>query len=260
MQEGAEASPKNSMRTKSFYEQVIDRVKERKESGDPVEFGPGCITYSLSDIQQSKPLSFGFQSLQGKKYENKFFDDFSTEKHSHYPEIKTLAEKYVDKFPQLYEDGTGFYFYSENPGSGKTLLACIIANEIHRRYNVPSQVYTFSELFDLYKESYDNPDISEFRILNVIRTVPLLILDEISFEENVTKWVKDQVFKAIDARYKSGKPTIFTSNVHVDELPYHSRVASRINEICVFQEFPNYDHRIDEGEKKQSLLLRKIME
>ena len=238
------------------WEKVKEKVKNKQSSsiGDP-------ITFSIEEIQASsiKPLCYSYGSDQVEKYEGKLLDSFSTDSDRSYINIKKIAVGYIGKWKELSKNGVGMYFYSDNPGSGKTLLACIVANEIYSRYKVPSQLYTMNDLFMLFQESFNNPDVSSLRILNVIKNVPLLILDEIGFESKKTDWRHDKVLEVVDARYKSGKPTIFTSNRNIYDLPYHPRVSSRIEEMGVIIQFPDYDHRQDQADTRQKILLSKIM-
>jgi DNA replication protein DnaC len=214
----------------------------------------------MQDIQADslKPLCYAYGSEQANKYEGKLLVDFTTDKERGYTKIKKIAEAYLTKWEGLSKEGIGMYFYSDSVGCGKTLLACIIANELYNRNKVASQIYTMNDLFTLFQESFSNSDISSLRILNVIKSVPLLILDEIGFEAKKTDWRHDKVLEIIDTRYQSGKPTIFTSNVDIKDLPYHPRVASRVEEMGVLIEFPDYDHRQDEADKRQKQLLNKI--
>ena len=66
---------------------------------------------------------------------------------------------------------------------------------------------------------------------------PLLIIDDLGAERN-TEAAQGHVFSVIDSRYRSRKPLIVTTNLHLDQLQNpadmtHARIYSRVLEMCV---------------------------
>lgn len=78
---------------------------------------------------------------------------------------------------------------------------------------------------------------------------PLLILDDFGMERQ-TEYALEQVFNVIDARYRSGRPLIITTNLSLAELKTpksreHARIYDRILEMCQPVNFGSNGRRAD---------------
>ena len=65
----------------------------------------------------------------------------------------------------------------------------------------------------------------------------LLIIDDLGAERG-TEYAVENVFNVIDRRYRSGKPLIITTNLHLSMLIneqslYKKRIYDRILELCI---------------------------
>ena len=65
----------------------------------------------------------------------------------------------------------------------------------------------------------------------------LLIIDELGAERG-TEYAVENVFNVIDRRYRSGKPLIITTNLHISMLTNEQsldkkRIYDRILELCI---------------------------
>ena len=70
--------------------------------------------------------------------------------------IKKILNAFIFGFDNFRREGKGLYIESTAHGSGKTLLACIIANEILKRDNTVSVKYTtVPDYLELMKQKYD---------------------------------------------------------------------------------------------------------
>ena len=127
------------------------------------------------------------------------------------------AEKYVNEF----EPGKtkhGLYFYGDF-GVGKTFIMCAIANELALSKKVKSMIVYTPDFFRELKHSIGQDTFHEK--LNYIKTVPLLILDDIG-SETISTWIRDDVLGAIlQYRMMEGLPTLYTSNYDYDGLEDH---------------------------------------
>jgi len=213
----------------------------------------------------TKPLNQAFDTVQADNYKGIGFShfDFGVYKDESirrtYVRIMQLARGYVRNWEDMKKNGEGFYLWSKNAGSGKTLMACMIANELFKRYKVPSQVLTMSTIFKMIQDTFDNEDISELKLFNIIEHIPLLIIDEIGSENRTSDWKHDKVSEIIDMRYNARKPVIFTSNLHFEDFKYHDRVKSRIDEMSIMFEFPKFDYRRVISDRREELLLNKLV-
>ena len=188
------------------------------------------------------------------KYKNKTFVDYDNK---FIPENQVRVRKimeYAAEFSECLKTGKSIYIFSDNPGVGKTFLACALLqeiagyaaewfyNEVDRmpmiQYGVQLDntylpVY-FADSAELVDSRFEEESIGE---LSKARRADFLVLDDV-FNERDTEFALGEVAKLINHRYKARKPTIFTSNHKYDELVSDTygvkldRVASRLDEMC----------------------------
>ena len=245
-----------------------EQVQNNLDQGNIDPFKDRSVTMELSKVE-TKSLNQFFDTDHKGIYGRVKSDDFVVDKlidgeidaelSKEYGKIKKLAISYVKNFLDEEIKGTGLYLHSDRAGSGKTLLACIIANGIAKVHGLSSQMFTMSYFLAQLQRSFNDPRVSEDQLWMAVEHTPLLIIDELAFEgADKSGWKEEQVFNMVDSRYRAGKEVIITSNIGIDTLPYHERVASRIRQICIPLPFPNYDHREENGQRKAELLLSKL--
>lgn len=121
-------------------------------------------------------------------------------------------------------------------GSGKTLLACCIANALMKMEQTVLFVVV-PDLLDKIKATYDQsrtPGIyTEHELLETARTVPLLILDDLG-AHNYTEWTKNKIYSILNYRLNHKLPVIITTNISLENLEEHlgERTTSRIFQMC----------------------------
>lgn len=127
------------------------------------------------------------------------------------------ADSYIERFvPGKTADG--LYFYGDF-GVGKSYLLAAVANELARRKNVRSLMVYVPDFFREMKAAIGDQSVSEK--LQYIKSVPLLILDDIG-AETVTSWVRDDLLGSIlQYRMTEKLPTLYTSNFNYDQLEEH---------------------------------------
>lgn len=165
--------------------------------------------------------------------------------------ISGLCKKYVNEFEIMKKENTGIIF-TGSIGSGKSFLACCIANAlIEQCYSV--KVTNFAEIlnkmqgFDTDKEKY---------IANLMR-YDLLLIDDLGIERD-TAYSSEQIYNVIDSRMKSQKPTIVTTNLSIDELSNtnnraQKRIYDRILEMCpITLVITGQSRRIENSEIKRN--------
>lgn len=90
--------------------------------------------------------------------------------------------------------------------------------------------------------------------LDSLNRYKLLIIDDLGMERG-TEYALEQVFSVIDARSKSGKPLIVTTNLTLSELQNppdlaHHRIYSRVLAMCTPILFTGGDMRREQAQKK----------
>lgn len=142
------------------------------------------------------------------KYEGLTFEDYEVD------EDNQIAVKAAHKLLENLNQGAFFY---GSFGTGKTMLAAIIAQEHLKR----GRSVLFVKLPDLLRSvraTYSKESkASDVEVLQQIYNVPILILDDVKAVRQ-SKFAGDMLFGIIDARDNAGLQTIMTSNNTLKEL------------------------------------------
>ncbi|MGI5873170.1 MAG: ATP-binding protein [Bacillota bacterium] len=125
-------------------------------------------------------------------------------------------------------------------GSGKTFLAAAIANALIEA-GVDVDFTVVPDFLDRLRESFgDDSEESESDLMNEVKRVPVLILDDLG-AHNYTDWSIKTIFAILNYRVNYEKPTIVTTNLErrdIEEL-LGSRIYSRLMEACRFFRLEN---------------------
>ena len=161
-------------------------------------------------------------------------------------QAKTISESvknYLDHIDELEKEGKGFYFWSETKGSGKTMIAAAIANELITKYRRFAKFATSLDILDEIKATFNkNSEDTESKLLSDLSRADFLIIDDFG-TERVTDWVGEKFYQIINGRYINKKVTIYTSNHDLNTLQYDERVKSRIKERSFMVHFPEQSIR-----------------
>ena len=65
-----------------------------------------------------------------------------------------IAKSFVEQFKKYQKAGKGLYIYSKTKGSGKTLLACSLANGVMEHLDICVKFVSVPELLEMTKKSY----------------------------------------------------------------------------------------------------------
>lgn len=169
---------------------------------------------------------------------------------------KKIVNAFVQRFAEFEQSGRGLYIYSKCKGSGKTFLACILANEITARRPFSMKFITLPDLIELVK-SKDELDRQTLEGLYACR---LLILDDIGAHDGGQAWINEAIFRLIDYRYRYRKPVIFTSNCEVSKLDCGERIADRIEAMTIPLLMPEVRIRQKIAARETGEFLKGVME
>ena len=118
-------------------------------------------------------------------------------------------------------------------GSGKTLLACSIANSLLEGGKEVLFVVV-PDLLDQIRATYDHSNgYTEQDLIEAARGVGILILDDMG-AHNYTEWTRNKLYSIINHRMNNRLPTVITTNLDLAELEEHvgERTTSRIIQMC----------------------------
>lgn len=167
---------------------------------------------------------------------------------------KKIANNFVLQFDKFRKEGRGLYISSNTKGSGKTMLACCIANEILKRnkFNNLSVKYTsITEYIELVSRRSEESK----EILDSLLDASLLIVDDIGAVNDEKGWMSNAIFRLVNRRHENLLPTIYTSNLEISELKCGERTSSRIYEDTYPIMMPEVSIRkIKADESKQKFL------
>jgi DNA replication protein DnaC len=145
--------------------------------------------------------------------------------------VLDFVRAYAESLPN-----TEGLFLSGPVGTGKTYLtACLVNHLIEKEIRV-----LFGNVLDLLgriRKSYDpETQEEEWRIMDEMAAVPLLIIDDLG-KEKVRPWVEQTLYHIVDARYRENKALVVTSNYSLGDLEKRYEevgpaLASRISEMC----------------------------
>lgn len=202
-----------------------DEEKERKKEEEQKELE----NKRLKKLNALK-LKLKKQSEVPTRYQESDINSFVSENNQQ-EEKKQFCKKYIENFIQGLSVGRSMIFCGTT-GTGKTLLACAIANEIIEKHQRSVLFTTTIKAIRKIKSTYSSSsEKTEQEIINEFLNYDLLILDElgVQFGSDSEKVI---LFEIINERYQEKKPTIMISNLAYESLRNYvdDRVLDRMRE------------------------------
>lgn len=145
---------------------------------------------------------------------------------------------YLENLEENIESGKGIYFWSDAKGSGKTMVAAAIANELIHNHKRFVKFATSLDILDEIRATYNkDSEESESKLLHDLVTADFLIIDDFG-TERATDWAGEKFYQIVNKRYINKKVTFYTSNYDLNTLKYDDRISSRIRERTFIVHFP----------------------
>lgn len=178
--------------------------------------------------------------LRKKSFRNFLLEYYSKQHKDSFGEIThfEIAVKALEKCRSFVKD----YLSGKNPrglyifgsvGSGKTHLACSIANELIKAGTEVLFVVVPDYLEEIKQSWGQSNEFNEKEILDMAREVAVLIMDDLG-AHSYSDWTKSKIYAVLNHRINNNLPTIVTSNLEYMEIGSYLdyRISSRITELC----------------------------
>lgn len=240
--------------------EVLDRIRVRQI--------PDTGEILLSDEQECefllpsgrRDLKAGFfrkaRSMVPFEFINKTVSDFEWGKYAGYDitTIRTFVSNYINEFESFQKRGMGIYIYSGTKGSGKTLLASIILNEISKRYAVNTKFATVLDFIEITKKGFNDSGEEVKKIYEAA----VLVLDDLGVQMS-KEWIESSLYQLLNYRYNNKLVTIYTSNIRYTDMKIDDRIVDRIDATSYLISIPEVPvrHKMKKAEKDK--LMDEIM-
>lgn len=219
------------------------------EDGNGYEFflAPDKVTQEETSFRRERAMMpFEFLGLTGKDFcWNRYRAD--TEK------SKDMINKYIIRYSAFRNKGIGLYIYSGTKGSGKTMLACCLLNEIAKRYAGSVKFINILDFLEMTKKGFNGTDED----VAAIYQAGLLVMDDIGVQMS-REWIETALYRLINERYSNRAPIIYTSNMPVESLKMDDRITDRIDSTTLPVKLPEESIRNEVRKQEKDRLLEEI--
>lgn len=155
-----------------------------------------------------------------------------------------VCKAFADAWPEKLKAGASLVL-TGGPGTGKTHLACAVANAVMHDHLASVAFGTVATLLRHIKDSYrKDATRSEQDAINDLVRPQLLIVDEVGVQVG-SEHEKLLMFEVLNSRYQDLRPTILLSNLSAAELETFlgQRVMDRYRECGSVLAFDWQSHR-----------------
>ncbi|HQA07588.1 MAG TPA: ATP-binding protein [Syntrophomonadaceae bacterium] len=149
----------------------------------------------------------GCNLLEDEAHKNMRLDNYIAD---HPTQKKALS--FLSKFKPG-DKGVCLYGFA---GRGKTHLAIGVARKLESEGQICLALKSIDMLNRLRKTYRSKDDADEIEVINLLKNVPVLVVDDIG-TESPTGWVLEKLYEIIDFR-SNRRTTIFTTNLEGDDF------------------------------------------
>lgn len=180
-----------------------------------------CVCGLAGASPHERRLSRELDILAGKTFDNfnvnRAYRDMPEASAATQAQLVQIAYR---KARQYADNPRGWLYIHGRPGVGKSHLAAAIAN-CNRHMSV---IYRSMPAFmDIIREQSNALDT----LMSQISGADMVIIDDIGADNRPSEWAEARIFSIINNRVD--KPTVFTSNYDVADLPYGAHILDRLN-------------------------------
>lgn len=144
-------------------------------------------------------------------------------------EASIMARQYLTNWKKMYSNNYGIIF-TGNVGTGKTFLACSIANALINK-GISSRVTSLPTILSEIQGTWDKSGY-----VARLMQYDLLVIDDFG-TERTSDYGMEQVINIVEKRLNSERPLIVTTNISIGEMDSvtdlaKQRINSRLREMC----------------------------
>ncbi len=180
------------------------------------------------------------------------------------PKVYGMLDTYIKTFERQFDEDSerikSLYLYSESPGTGKTTTAAALINAWMVEHYLgslkrgiqplqqPAYFLDVNELqtkYNLATMTSDKKELDEVkRTMRRCMDVPFLVMDEVGIR-SASESFKSIVHAIINARTTGAKPTVYTSNLPIEDMAtvFDARLYDRMRDQCATVEFMGVSFR-----------------
>ena len=174
-----------------------------------------------SNLGSLSQLTFDNLSPKGRPTRH---SERSEESQEHFAQIYQAAKAFADN-PE------GWLVFSGSSGSGKTHLACAIANH---RISLGEPVFYIgtADLLDHLRSAFSpTSDTTYDELFEQVKNVPLLVLDDLT-PGSATAWAKEKLEQLLQHRFNTRLATVITTDLPLEKMDERLRGHLANNEFC----------------------------
>jgi DNA replication protein DnaC len=201
------------------------------------------------DARRARERQYAIQELRTNGLQDPSLRNYTFDQDFGDNPLLDKARAYVENWDEFKAHNIGLLLFG-SVGTGKTFFAGCIANALIDRC-VPVLMTSLPRILNALSGKYDM-DRNEY--INSLNRYDLLIIDDIGSERS-TDYALEQIFTVIDARYRSGRPMIITTNLGLGDMKMadidKARIYDRILEVCQPIAFQGKNYRKDIAQRKR---------
>lgn len=141
-----------------------------------------------------------------------------------------VCRRYCERWGEMFDKNIGVLLFGP-VGTGKSFAASCICNELlERRVSVAAT--SFARVLNVLQSYFAGRQ----EVLDRLGRFQLLFIDDLGAERG-SEFSLEQVFAAIDSRYRAQKPVVITTNLTLKQLENpenmaYARIFDRVLEMC----------------------------
>jgi DNA replication protein DnaC len=198
-------------------QKILDvKIKKEKELYEALE-----LKQKIKNLRSRSGIPIRFEKCSIENYKTHTKEQIRVVK---------ICKTYISNFDTIVADGVCLTFCGK-PGTGKTHLACAIANSLIQNKKAVHYVKSYNALQEVKSTYSKDHHLTEKEVIMGFVNAQLLIIDEVGVQYG-TDADKIILYQIINGRYEKMMPTIVISNLTQNELTEYlgERSTDRLRE------------------------------